>query len=177
MAAVDTSIQEIESPPYFAVSIWKFVLMTVATMGLYLIYWNYRQWSIIKARSGESMWPIARAIFYPITCFDLAKRVHESASTIGTSCSWSSWMIAVPVLSLNIVAWFREIADVPILGYAHLLHVVPLGFAQFTINKILSQESPNHDRNSRLTKWNIVWLVLVSVLMLLAWIGGNQPQK
>jgi hypothetical protein len=49
--------------PLFAVSAFKLVIMSVFTLGLYQIYWFYRNWTCIKERDRSRILPALRSIF------------------------------------------------------------------------------------------------------------------
>lgn len=58
--------------PFFSVGNPKFLIMYLGTFGVYQIYWMYKQWVTVRARTREEMWPVARAIF-PIFFFYQAR--------------------------------------------------------------------------------------------------------
>jgi len=56
---------------YYPVSVPKFLLMWIMTLGAYGLYWFYKNYAYIKRRDGTSIMPIARGIFnlfwyYPV---------------------------------------------------------------------------------------------------------------
>ncbi len=48
---------------FFYVSEGRFLLMALATLGLFETYWSYKNWQYIKQRDGLDIMPIWRAIF------------------------------------------------------------------------------------------------------------------
>lgn len=48
---------------YYPVSVPKFLFMWTMTLGVYAIYWFYKNYTYIKRRDGTSIMPIARGIF------------------------------------------------------------------------------------------------------------------
>ena len=69
---------ELSTEIYYHVKPLKFVLMSIATLGLYEVYWHYRCWKFIKRRDESKIWPIARALFchlwYYALLVDIGKR-------------------------------------------------------------------------------------------------------
>src|SRR5262245_22041834 len=59
-------------PAWFAVGTAKLVVMSVATLGLYQIYWFYQQWKRVRD-GGEDVWPLPRAIFGVLFSYPLFK--------------------------------------------------------------------------------------------------------
>jgi len=65
-----------ESPVrYSPVRIGKFVILSLVTFGLYPFVWFYRNWRYIKTSEGTSIWPWARALFYPFWYYPMLKRL------------------------------------------------------------------------------------------------------
>ncbi|MCP4690466.1 MAG: DUF3857 and transglutaminase domain-containing protein, partial [Desulfobacterales bacterium] len=61
---------------YFPVSLQKFTIMTIFTLGLYKIYWFYKNWKYIRERDNSRIHPLARAIFAPFWCYSLLKDIN-----------------------------------------------------------------------------------------------------
>ncbi|MGD8896441.1 MAG: zinc ribbon domain-containing protein [Acidobacteriota bacterium] len=64
-----------ENARYFPVSVLKFWVMSVSTLGVYPLYWLYRNWSYVRERDNSNIWPPVRAFFgvfsYPFLLRDL----------------------------------------------------------------------------------------------------------
>jgi len=77
---------------YYAVSTPKLVVLSMATFGLYDVYWFYKNWVEIKRRERANIIPWARAlfsVFYAYSCFD---RVRKSAANTGVDVpAWLKW--------------------------------------------------------------------------------------
>ena len=50
-------------PPFFTASVLKLIVMSVCTMGIYQLYWFYKNWKLIKDRTGQKIRPFWRAFF------------------------------------------------------------------------------------------------------------------
>jgi hypothetical protein len=75
------------APPeaaYFHVAAWKFILLSIATCGIYELYWFYQNWRHIRDRDGSDIWPFWRMVFSPIWCFPLCRDVDAHGGTIST---------------------------------------------------------------------------------------------
>src|SRR5690625_4658746 len=48
------------------VAAWKFILLSLATLGLYELYWFYRGWSFVKRSEKSRIMPFWRTVFAPI---------------------------------------------------------------------------------------------------------------
>ena len=60
---------------YFTVSQSKLVIMSLCTLGLYEIYWFYRNWDAIKKSEGSDINALLYGVFRVITVFALFKRI------------------------------------------------------------------------------------------------------
>ncbi len=165
--------QALTASPYFHVAIWKLILMSISTVGIYLLYWHYRHWKAIKQDQDEKLWPIPRAIFYPLTGFDLYPRFHRSALGVGITPSWGPVAISIAIFILNLLNQVSSWFDVPLLSYAALLQVIPTAMVQSTVNGYLESTHPDVQRNSRLSVWNILWFVLIVVVFALSVFGKS----
>jgi len=148
--------------PFFAVSLTKLAVMSVCTVGLYEFYWFYRNWRLIKEREGSTILPFWRAFFGFFFCYQCFDRVRSHAEDVELPTSLSAgWMTATWIMLT--LSW--KLHD----PYSLLsfLAFVPLLPVQSLANRVNSIEVPTHNRNSRLTGWNIAVVVLGGLLVIL----------
>jgi hypothetical protein len=163
--------------PFYAVSIPKMVTLHVATFGLYLPYWHYRQWREVRRSQGEACWPIVRAIFAPLWGFELYPRIHKAATAERIQVPWKSWAPPTAALCINAVGWaltFSQVNGIPF-DFLWLLDILPPLFAQRTLQRLHAVVAPGARRNTRFTLWNILWLLLGALLWLGVLITKIQP--
>ena len=73
---------------YYPVSLFKFGLLCVATMGFYAVFWSYQQWRYVQQRDASSIKPFWRAFFLPFWYFALYQDMrsdsekHEGVSSL-----------------------------------------------------------------------------------------------
>ncbi|MFW2439494.1 MAG: DUF3857 domain-containing protein [Arenicellales bacterium] len=60
-----------ENIHYYPVSSAKVFILSIATLGIYLIYWFYKNWVYVKARDKSSIIPWGRALFYGFWMYPL----------------------------------------------------------------------------------------------------------
>lgn len=149
-------------PPFFAVSPLKLVVMSLATFGYYVVYWHYRQWKAIRAAEKLKLWSFARALFFPLTGFELYPKLQKASEDEGFRLRWQGWMLAVAAILVNILNWISGAIkdELPVLNAAWVLAIVPPFIAQFAIQAVHARVVPEVDQNTRLTLWNIPWLAL-----------------
>lgn len=71
-----------EDPPFYCVSLAKFSLLSLFTFGLYELVWFYRNWKLVKLRTGVEIRPFARAAFSPLFCYSFANTVNSAAESL-----------------------------------------------------------------------------------------------
>lgn len=151
--------------PFFAVSALKLAVMSVCTFGTYQIYWYYRQWKAVRGRTGEAIFPAARALFGVFFCYGLFCRVRDFRPDL-PSAKLSAGMVATIWIVLNLSyrlpePWF-------VVGFASF---VPLLDVQRAINAINRDAAPGHDPNARFSAWNWVAVVFGALLLVLVVLG------
>ena len=58
----------------------KLAMLYVGTLGLYCFVWFWLQWRACPRREGETIWPVSRAIFFPVTSHALVEAVAAAQS-------------------------------------------------------------------------------------------------
>jgi hypothetical protein len=58
---------------YHHVAPLKFAILSVATLGLYEMFWFYKNWQYVRQRDASRIRPFWRAVFSPLWCFSLAR--------------------------------------------------------------------------------------------------------
>lgn len=89
---------------FYVVSRSKFFVLFIFSLGLYQIYWSYKNWSQYKASTQLDIWPVARGIFAIFFVHALYRNVEKSILASGRGCRWdaSLWatlFVIVAVLS------------------------------------------------------------------------------
>jgi hypothetical protein len=157
---------------YFSVSPLKLVVMSTCTFGIYEIYWYYRHWGYVRERESSDIMPFARAFFAPLFCYSLFKRIEFTGRSnniprfIAPGPLAAGWFIFTAFARLPDPFWLATFLSV--------LFLLPV---QMAANEINLTTSPNHDRNSKFSKWNIAGVVVGGLLFVLMLIGTFLPSK
>ncbi|WP_051311804.1 hypothetical protein [Zooshikella ganghwensis] len=167
-----------EVASFYVVSPRKFLILFIATFGLYTLYWFYEHWRQLKTRTKENIWPVPRAIFSIFFTHSLFRRIDKAAKVTGEAFSWSaSGMATVYVLS-EVVQNVCDRMSAKGFGspYTDILGVLPIifvGWSLFRAQKIanIACQDFQGSSNNRITLVNILWIVLGSVFWLLIIVG------
>ncbi len=162
-------------PPFFAVALWKLAAMSFLTLGLYDLYWFYRNWQRIRVREQRDISPAARVFLGWIFCFPCVLQIRRYGLSRGVRPAPPVLLLAGMWLVAKLIASGpRPTAWLALGGFLFLLPV------QAYTNRANSLEAPDHDRNDRLTRTNWIWMVLGAVVLLgnlLAFLSGPVPQS
>lgn len=143
------------APPYFPVARHKLIVMSLATLSTYQLYWFYRNFEMMAARKKESGSTFWRALFAPITAHGLFAQVRLDARSRFITVGWSAGGLAVIYFVLNIACFLSY----PwwLLALASVFAVLPVHATAQAVNAI---EAPNAPRNDVYSAWNIVAIVV-----------------
>jgi uncharacterized membrane protein len=148
--------------PWFPVARHKLIVMSVATLSTYQIYWFFKNYQRMHQRTGGGS-PFWRAVAAPLTAHSLFAQVRTDAQSRFVSVSWSSAGLAVIYLGLTLVCFF----DYPwwTLALASVFALVPV---HATMEEVNRQVAPNGARNDSYSAMNAVVIVLGVALTIFA---------
>ena len=170
--------KEPKNPGFYVISRNKFLILFISTLGMYRLYWFYKNWSLYKKSSGESMWPIMRAFFSIFFTHSLFKLLDEKSKQIDHTYKWSpSGMATIYVLFAILENVFnalsRQSIGEPFIDFISLITFPitgwPLYKAQISAN--IACNDPAGEGNSQLSPVNYVWIILGIILWLLIGVG------
>lgn len=163
---------------FYVVSRRKFLLLFLATMGMYAIYWTYRNWRAYKAASGESLWPAVRGVFLVFFTHSLFRHVDEALQRRHLDVKWSAGGDATLIVVITILSNFMDrlgsrMPDTPLLDMISILLLVPLAYlylrAQTAINTACGD--PEGSGNAGYSAANWLFLVIGGIFWVFIAIG------
>jgi hypothetical protein len=144
-----------EESRFFTASSLKLVLMSIATFGIYELYWFYRNWVAIKKRTGaDKIMPFWRAFFSVIWAYPCFREIASVAFAGQIDLHGGAAGLAILYFLMSIAArapdpyWL-----VTLLGFVPVLAVN--GWAR----KANLAADPECPENSSLSGWN--WAALI----------------
>lgn len=147
----------------FTSSITKIIVLSVFTLGLYNLYWHFKQWQFQKRYAGHDCIPVLRAIFQLFFTHALFATVAENARIQQIKFSWNSNVLATIYIVLLVLSNFSDrLLPDPVMDFllSVLITFVLLAIVcvvQKTINQI--NGDPQGSQNAEFTPWN--WLAIV----------------
>jgi len=164
--------------PFYVVSPKKFVALFIATLGIYHVYWFYKNWALYKAAGGKGGWPVMRAIFSIFFAHSLFARIDERLKENGLAFLGSPGNLALAYVVLSIASNIVDRLSSKSIGepFTDILGLVVLPFLCWTLYKV--QLSVNiacgdeaGEQNETFTPLNYLWLGIGFILWALVFIG------
>jgi hypothetical protein len=156
---------------FYPVSIYKLIVMCLLTIGIYPIYWFYKNFSFIKELKKDSSIPIARGIFNAFWYYTLWKELKQNSEKHLKHPYLPSKLIAIIFSVLFFIAYLvsneGSLTFVSILATPLLL--IPLANYIIFVN---GENSPALETNS---KWSLrhYLLALISLPSIVFIIGSD----
>ncbi|MEO1158886.1 MAG: hypothetical protein AAFW74_00330, partial [Pseudomonadota bacterium] len=142
---------------YFPVSLRKFAVMSVMTLGLYPVFWMFKFWRWARRFEQAEVWPVARTILAPLYLFSAYKRAGQRFGEHAPAWGYGMAGVVIYVLgnigSIYMEADWRGIAT-GIIGIAGFVPVLMI------VNELNEAEPHALRKNSRFNNWNILGIVL-----------------
>jgi hypothetical protein len=127
----------VEGEYYFPFPVSKLILLSLTSLGIYPVYWFYKQWRFIKL-SGESDLAIFPRVFFAgLFAHGLFRRVREHAASLGIRTPWSPGALVFGYIAFPLVTYLG--------GWTAVLapfNVLALAPVQRTMNEINAASSP-----------------------------------
>ncbi|MFC6633673.1 hypothetical protein [Microbulbifer taiwanensis] len=156
---------------FYVVSSPKFLILMIATFGLYELYWFYRNWSLYRMRHGVKILPVMRAIFSLIFVYSLFGKVASSIRHSGRDIKWYPGWMAASYILFSIIGLLADGLAGAVTHYT-LLDLVSLALfplfvwilycAQQEIN--VACDDPQGESNAELTPANYLWILIGALI-------------
>jgi hypothetical protein len=170
-----------ESPTatnFFVTSAPKLFLMFFLTLGLYSIYWFYKQWDTQRsAMQPKKISPAARSLFNFFFVHSLCARIRKQLQAKGFG-DWRyglvAWMYILVALSSNGLGHIGDdlgaALELMLLVTCVILPAWPLSIIQEKANQ--ASGDPQGTSNSRISVQNVICIIPGALLWLLIVVGS-----
>src|ERR1700722_8420739 len=95
------SINRHEYTAFFYVSPLKLVVMSITTLGIYQLFWFYKNWTYVHDHTSKKFWPGLCAIFSQFTYYGLIKEIAKAGELRGVPCKLSAPKLALVFFALQ----------------------------------------------------------------------------
>ena len=142
-------------PYFFTATPLKLAVMSVVTGGIYELYWFYKNWVLVKQRTGQDMMPFWRALFAPLWAYSFFKQVRNSAGVNNVPESMPIGLLAIAYFAIH--ATVRLPDPYWLITFSSFAVLMPANNVALQINRRLN---PDFRNNGRFTGWNWAGVVL-----------------
>ena len=184
------------SPPkktqLYVISISKLIIMGSLSMGLYLYYWYYRHWLLIRGQHGFRLIPLFCTIFGALKIYFLMKKIvarcTQANRPVEGSALGVTLMFCAPILMIT--GWEFYISEkvfdsLPLSVFTTIPIILMLLYTTFfSVAMVQIQQSVNvyEDdacgfENSKITWTNVLWLIIcwMPITALLGFLSAYAP--
>ena len=145
--------------------------MSIATAGIYYVYWGFRHYQTLRMKSGESLWPIARAIFMIFFYHDLYRRFAAQAASRDKNFTFNHSQYAtasVIVVLVNSVCGqlsSRGFGE-PITNFLPLLLIFAQAYLMAAAQSVanFATDDEHGSSNANFTALNVLWMLIGALI-------------
>lgn len=153
--------------PFYVVSTAKVAVLSIATFGLYTLYWFWRHWNQHKIALKLDIWPVPRALFSIFFAHALNSEIDHRITRNRLRHAWSPGLWATLYVVAAIVS---RLADrlpesvmpldvaLPVIMGCIVAMAIALFHAQQAAN--IASGDPEALANNRFTWANWIWIIL-----------------
>lgn len=168
---------------FYVISPTKMMVLFIATLGAYQLYWHYKNWrnhqqlSLAHGSPDADIWPWARMIFSVFFVHSLFREVkalgdahqRETDFDVGTQ---ATIMVVLMIVS-TILGRIPETSSYSLMAqFLSLILLVPTMFVYRNAQRFINTScgDPEGASNANFTTANYIWIVLGAILwMFVAW--------
>ncbi|MFT3774639.1 MAG: hypothetical protein QM820_55515 [Minicystis sp.] len=168
---------EAQAGQYYTASPLKVVLLSLASFGIYDMYWLYKQWKAVREQTRADLSPFWRAMFDIFFVGRLFEHIRHDTTGAGVPAGMTTGALAGLYILASIIGRIAgrvDIGPIWLLGFAV---AIPLALLQKEINQYVERTSPGADRNTRFNAGNIVVLIVGGLMWLLVLAGTFLPEQ
>ncbi|MBA2650727.1 MAG: hypothetical protein H0U73_00445 [Tatlockia sp.] len=162
-SAIETN--DHDQSPLFTPSTSKLVIMSICTLGLYDIYWFYKNWRVLK-KAGKKCNPFLRALFAPLFAYFCFKEIRNLQFKNGIRQKFPIFFLAITYFILHVMV---KLPDpywlLTFLGF------LPIASANQIALQINQAQFPGFVSNHKISKWNWVAIIIGGTIFLLCIFG------
>jgi len=148
---------------YYSPPTMKIAALSLATLGLYPLYWFWQNWRAIKRETDGSQWPWARALFSPIWAFSCFSDLRDIAQSRRRQLAFAPGLLGALFFLLNFAGRLPHGG-----ALLSLCTFVPLLPVNSLLRRYHLDAKVDMRRMDRFGVWHVLMLLPGGALLLLA---------
>ncbi|MBV9824887.1 MAG: hypothetical protein JO001_04280 [Alphaproteobacteria bacterium] len=177
---------DVEIGYFFTASSTKLVIMSLFTLGWYVLYWFYQNWHFISLRSSRSISPLWRTVFNIFWIYPLFSQIATEAKACGIAVrrgllQFLAALLILDEIAVSIGRASREedaAATIAFIAFS-MIGIAIVAIANRVALNVNLRRVHNYSYNMKFTRVNVGWigfvvLILVSGTVLIALDNGHR---
>ncbi|MDD3247338.1 MAG: hypothetical protein PHF18_10915 [Methanosarcina sp.] len=153
------------------IPVWKFALFSVASFGLYELYWNYKSWKFFKEKDNLEVSPFWRTIFSTFFLWSLFNRYSCMLKEEGYQVSYSVTLLVFFWIGMNFTGGMSE-SPIWLISFLSFHAFIPI---LNTTNAYWEQKFPGLPEKP-LIWWQVILLITGTIFVFLSIVGTFIPE-
>lgn len=156
-------------PMFYVVSVRKLVIMNIASLGLYWLFWSLRNWDLYWESSGKKFMFLPRAALPELFLYALLRRVDQRIRQSGRVYRWSPWGLAFGAIATALLWWALVLIPLPVATGVQVILAVLLAVLNLVIQRRIQRAINFHEGdpegagNAQFTLVNWLWISLFAL--------------
>jgi len=161
------TLNETKTTKIEIVTLQKFVILSIISLGLYNIWWMYKTWKFFKEKDNLDIMPVPRAIFAIFFLNGLFERIQDFAQSKGYTKTFSSVGCFLGVIAFNFAGRLPD--PYFLISFLAFLFFIP---ALEALNHGIRNSADYEVRETeRFNARQLILLILGSILWILMLLG------
>jgi hypothetical protein len=166
--------EEVKTEYPQVVPVWKFVLLSLVTFGVYQAVWMYRGWKFLRLQYPENphlkkISPFLRAVFGGLFFGSLASHMKKSLKEKELLCDYSPLVLGLSYFFLSVL--WRLPGPLAFIGFLNIVPILPVLIG---MNTYLRKEVPELPEK-KFTWWQIVLVLFGAAFLSFAVLASIHP--
>lgn len=89
---------------FFVVAPLKLVILSLLSMGDYLVWWHYQNWKLYRAATGADIWVLPRAVLQIFFYVSLCQKLDDWAKFKGVHLAWVPTTHGIILIVVGVVS-------------------------------------------------------------------------
>jgi hypothetical protein len=152
----------IENPLFLFIPIPRLIFLSIFSMGIYEVYWIYKNWKYIQIRSGSNISPFWRGVFGLFYCHSLLKYIHEDQESRSIQQpSFSAGGLATGWLMLVILA--NIVSRAPGIGASIIAAFIPSYLCLLPVQRYINEIERKRNPTQAFHGWSTGHIICILI--------------